>query len=84
MRLFRLLKIVSVSVRFGLYEFALEHERARGLRTLLERLLLRLGPDGRVTKTADPALADAGSQAACRLMGRRKCPPASRLLAPLR
>jgi ubiquinone biosynthesis protein len=41
MRFFRLLKIVSVSVRFGLYEFALEHERARGLKTLLRRSLLR-------------------------------------------
>jgi len=39
-------------------------------RAWLERLLLRLGPDGRVTKTADPALADAGSQAACRLLER--------------
>ena len=41
MRLFRLIRIVSVSVRFGLYEFALEHERARGLKTVLDRLLLR-------------------------------------------
>jgi ubiquinone biosynthesis protein len=36
-----LLKIVWVSLRFGLYEFALEHERARGLKTLLRRSLLR-------------------------------------------
>ena len=41
MRLFRLFKIVSVSVRFGLYEFALDHERARPLRTVLDGLLLR-------------------------------------------
>jgi proteasome accessory factor C len=37
-------------------------------RAWLERLLLRLGPDGRVTKTSEPALADAGRQAACRLL----------------
>ena len=41
MRLFRLLKIISVSVRFGLYEFALEHERARSMRPLVARLGLR-------------------------------------------
>ena len=41
MRLFRLLKIISVSTRFGLYEFALEHERARGVRAVFDRLLLR-------------------------------------------
>jgi ubiquinone biosynthesis protein len=41
MRLFRLLKIVSVSIRFGLYEFVLEHQRARGLKTFLGRTLLR-------------------------------------------
>src|SRR4051812_10791206 len=41
MRLFRLLKIVSVSLRFGLYEFVLEHERARGLKKMLGRSLLR-------------------------------------------
>src|SRR5918993_4868152 len=41
MRLFRLFKIVSVSVRFGLYEFALDHERARPLRTVLDGLSLR-------------------------------------------
>jgi ubiquinone biosynthesis protein len=41
MRLFRLLKIFSVGVRFGLYEFALEHDRARPLRTMLDALSLR-------------------------------------------
>src|SRR5215216_3854525 len=41
MRLFRLLKIFSVGVRFGLYEFALDHDRARPLRTVLDGLLLR-------------------------------------------
>ena len=41
MRLFRLLKIVSVSIRFGLYEFPLEHERARGVKALLNRVLGR-------------------------------------------
>src|SRR3954469_4780143 len=41
MRLFRLLKIFSVGVRFGLYEFALDHERARPLRTVLDGLSLR-------------------------------------------
>src|SRR4051812_7008304 len=41
MRLFRLLKIITVSVRFGLHEFALDHERARPLRTVLDALLLR-------------------------------------------
>jgi ubiquinone biosynthesis protein len=41
MRLFRLLKIVSVSLRFGLYEFALDHERARPVRTVLDALMLR-------------------------------------------
>jgi ubiquinone biosynthesis protein len=41
MRFFRLLKIVSVSIRFGLYEFVLEHQRARGLKTFLGRTLLR-------------------------------------------
>jgi proteasome accessory factor C len=39
-------------------------------RAWLERLLLRLGPDGRVSKTSDPALADAGREAACRLLRR--------------
>jgi proteasome accessory factor C len=39
-------------------------------RAWLERLLLRLGPEGKVTKTSDDALADAGSHAACRLLQR--------------
>jgi ubiquinone biosynthesis protein len=39
MRLFRLLKIVGVSLRFGLDEFFLGHERVRGLRTALNALL---------------------------------------------
>lgn len=39
-------------------------------RAWLERLLLRLGNDGRVTKATDPALVDAGRQAACRLLQR--------------
>ena len=39
MRLFRLLKIVEVSLRFGLDEFFLGHERVRGLRTLLNIVL---------------------------------------------
>ena len=39
MRLFRLSKIVSVSVHFGLDEFFLGHERVRGLRSLLKWLL---------------------------------------------
>jgi ubiquinone biosynthesis protein len=41
MRIFRLLKIMSVGVRFGLYEFVLDHERARPLRTMLDGLSLR-------------------------------------------
>ena len=40
MRLFRLLKIVGVSLRFGLDEFFLGHERVRGLRTALNALLV--------------------------------------------
>ena len=39
-------------------------------RAWLERLLLRLGPDGRVTKASDPALTAAGREAACRLLQR--------------
>ena len=39
MRLFRLSKIISVSVHFGLDEFFLGHERVRGLRTVLKWLL---------------------------------------------
>lgn len=41
MRLFRLLRIVSVSVRFGLYEFVLDHERARGMRKLVDASFLK-------------------------------------------
>lgn len=41
MRLFRLLRIVSVGVRYGLYEIALEHERARTVRKFLPRFLRR-------------------------------------------
>jgi ubiquinone biosynthesis protein len=39
MRLFRLLKIVGVALRFGLDEFILGHERVRGLRAALDTLL---------------------------------------------
>ena len=39
MRLFRLVKILSVSLRFGLEEFVLGHERVRGLRALVRGLL---------------------------------------------
>lgn len=39
MRLFRLLKIISVSLRYGLDEFFLGHERVRALRVLLRILL---------------------------------------------
>jgi ubiquinone biosynthesis protein len=39
MRLFRLLKIATVSLRFGLDEFVLGHERVRALRPLLRALL---------------------------------------------
>ena len=35
MRIFRLLRIVSVMVRFGLHEFAFEHQRIRPVRKLL-------------------------------------------------
>jgi ubiquinone biosynthesis protein len=38
MRLFRLLKIIGVSVRFGLDEFFLGHERVRGLRAMINVL----------------------------------------------
>src|SRR5438477_5027942 len=41
MRVLRLLKIVSVSVRYGLYEFAFEHERTRAGRRILKFPLLR-------------------------------------------
>ena len=40
-RLFRLLRIVSVSLRFGLHELALDHQSARGVRKLLPPFLLR-------------------------------------------
>ncbi|TCV88103.1 ubiquinone biosynthesis regulatory protein kinase UbiB [Sulfurirhabdus autotrophica] len=39
MRLFRLLKIITVSVRFGLDEFFLGHERFRALRFLIRFML---------------------------------------------
>ena len=39
MRLFRLLKILSVSLRFGLEEFVLGHERVRVLRAVVRVLL---------------------------------------------
>ncbi len=39
MRLFRLLKIAAVSLRFGLDEFFLGHERVRGVRAALNALL---------------------------------------------
>jgi ubiquinone biosynthesis protein len=39
MRLFRLLKILRVSLRFGLDEFFLGHERVRGLRAVLDGAL---------------------------------------------
>jgi len=39
-------------------------------RAWLERLLLRLGPDGRVSKSSDPALADTARKAACRVLPR--------------
>ena len=39
-------------------------------RAWLERLLLRLGSDGRLTKSSEPALADAGREAACRVLQR--------------
>ncbi len=40
MLLFRLLKIIGVSLRFGLDEFFLGHERVRGLRAALRLLML--------------------------------------------
>ena len=39
MRLLRLLLIVRVALRFGLDEFLLGHERVRGIRTLVARIL---------------------------------------------
>jgi ubiquinone biosynthesis protein len=46
MRLFRLLKIAAVSLRFGLDEFFLGHERVRGLRAFINAVLFwrRLEP----------------------------------------
>jgi ubiquinone biosynthesis protein len=41
MRVFRLLRIISVGVRYGLYEIALDHERARGVRRLLPDIFRR-------------------------------------------
>ncbi len=41
MRFFRLVKIISVSLRFGLDEFFFGHERVRGLRWLVKHLLFR-------------------------------------------
>src|SRR5512147_2083717 len=39
MRLLRLLRILTVALRFGLEEFLLGHERLRGLRPLINALL---------------------------------------------
>ena len=36
MHLFRLLRILSVGIRYGLDEFFLGHERVRGLRAALD------------------------------------------------
>src|SRR5919202_1772719 len=44
MRIFRLLRIISVGLRYGLHELALEHERARGVRKLLPPLLRHRTP----------------------------------------
>ncbi len=41
MRFFRLLKIIAVSLRFGLDEFILGHERVRALRWVVKGLLFR-------------------------------------------
>jgi ubiquinone biosynthesis protein len=41
MRFFRLLKILAVSLRFGLDEFILGHERVRGLRWMFKCLFFR-------------------------------------------
>src|SRR6188768_4397097 len=41
MRFFRLLKIIAVSLRFGLDEFILGHERVRGLRWVFKFFLFR-------------------------------------------
>jgi proteasome accessory factor C len=39
-------------------------------RAWLERLLLRLGPDGRIVKSSDAALTDVAQHAACRVLER--------------
>ncbi len=39
MRLFRLLRITTVAVRFGIDDFVLSHERVRGLRPWVRRIL---------------------------------------------
>src|SRR5919202_1208824 len=44
MRIFRLLRIISVGLRYGLHELALEHERARGVRKLLTPILRHRTP----------------------------------------
>jgi len=44
-------------------------------RAWLERLLVRLGSDGRMVKSSDPALADAGREAACRILRRYRPDP---------
>ena len=41
MRFFRLLRIIAVSLRFGLDEFILGHERVRGLRALMRCIPVR-------------------------------------------
>ena len=41
MRVLRLLRIVTIAVRYGLYEIALEHDRARGVRRLVPSVLRR-------------------------------------------
>ena len=41
MRFFRLLRIIAVSLRFGLDEFILGHERVRGLRALMRCIPMR-------------------------------------------
>src|SRR5688572_8679324 len=41
MRLFRLIRIISVSLRYGLHELALDHERARSVRKLPGMRFLR-------------------------------------------
>jgi ubiquinone biosynthesis protein len=51
MRLFRLLKIIGVSTRYGLDEFFLGHERVRGLRAAINVLLFwRVLPEPRAVR----------------------------------